>query len=146
MSKIYPVPAAQGQVATYLVADPAAATDFTWSVPANSRALVVSGYFKFVTSATAGNRIVTLGYHDGTRMVARCWPANNQAEDLTYYYQLHIGVSVPYSGGNSNYKNCPLNPYFWLEAGESLQSQIDDILAGDQISDIYLRCRTWQLG
>lgn len=123
-------------VRTINIANPAAATDWTISVPAGMQWRLRSVRAQLVTSANAGNRQVNLVIKDDAgNIVAQIPPAATQAASLTYSYTFAQGAASSLVGTTQSApapKDMVLGDSYTLAVSSTL-------LAADQWSNIWLQ-------
>jgi hypothetical protein len=76
----------------------------TWAVTADQEWRLDGLHVKYVSSATAGNRVLTLEFlTNASAIIARIMAGAVQAESLTRYYQFGLGLSQMSSFINTDY-------------------------------------------
>lgn len=124
---------------TFIPANPAAGADLNYNVPTNRRILPVSIQLTLVTDANVANRRVGLVFHDGSNAFIEVEAAQGETASTTHiYYWLTGGFGQYNSTGLSSRVNC-LPENLWLDDTAAIQTNIQNIQVGDQISDIFIR-------
>lgn len=124
---------------TTTVANPAAATDFTFTVPANTRMFVLSVSFTFAADVNVANRVLRLIYSDETVAILSVSNLSPLAASESGQVSFFVGAGNSFTSFYSLDKHTPLPDHFWLNAGSSISSAIRNIQAGDAITNIRIR-------
>jgi len=136
-------PSCQGQGALISQAqgNPAAGSDFIYTVPASVRQHVIAVYFTFVTSAAVATREVSIIIDDSANILGKFNASASQAASLTNVY---TGSNAPYAPAtNPTVVGIPLPPDLRLLANYRLRSSTAAIDAADQFSTIRLLIEQW---
>lgn len=129
---------------TSAIGDPAAGADFIWNPPSQTRCLILGLAFHIVTDATPVGRIPLIFGHDGTNrfqsFISTTGPGPTAALDLMFA----PGIEPIDRITTYNQVASPLPYPFFIQPGDTLQSEILLLAAADQISDIIVRFQAWQ--
>lgn len=124
-------------------ANPAAGTNFIYTLDANIRAQITSVRFTLTTDANVSNRRAQVyGYIAGAiHFLSGASVTQPASTARTYNFQ----VTVPHldAGADAAQIYCPLADYLYLMGGNSVRSIVNNIQAGDQISGIVIAFRQW---
>jgi len=123
---------------TTTIANPAAATDFTFTVPANTRMLIVSISFTLTTDANVANRTIRLIFSSPTVAILSVSSQTAQAASESGQMSFYIGAGESFSSFYSLDKHIPLPDHYWLNPGSSVSSNIRSFQAGDTITNIRI--------
>lgn len=117
-----------GELAVVQSADPAAGSEFIYTVPANTRLKVRGGYAQLVTDATVANREPTIQIDDGALVFLTTSASAAQTASLTRtYYPIPGGPS----GNALSVYHWPLPHTLILGPGSRVQSVTAALQAGD---------------
>jgi len=130
-------------IKTFSQANPAAASDFIFAVPARRRLQILSISFILANDANAANRNVGLIFDDSALVFDRCGltPNFTANETITFQFYKGAGTEIIEAGGGRIW--APLNGELYLVTGDSIRSQVTNMQVGDQISDIVIRAKVW---
>ncbi len=131
-----------GAILSTAVANPAAGADWSFTVPAQSRAKVRSVKAQLATSATAGARLARLQITDGTNVVFTVVPTITQTVSLTWTYDWALGMGGELNASANNFVGEAL-PDMLLEPGWVIGTSTAAISATDQWSLIRLETERW---
>ena len=145
MSNNHPLDINTFNLITYSLADPAAGADFAFPCPSNTRLQIISVHLKLSTSATVSNRHVRIQGTDGTTIFCRTAPYTTVPASQNIYYTFSLLGQYPHSSTIGFRFNTVLSDQFFLQPGESLVSSTAGLVAGDQLSLIYIRAKLWTL-
>lgn len=119
------------------VNNPAAGADIAVPMTGIGAWLILSVAFQLVTSAAAGNRLVSLTVDDGTTVYGRYPASAIQATNTTFLYTAFAGSSGTPAAGNAIPVSFP-DTGAWLPAGSTLRTLTQTKDAADQYSAISL--------
>jgi hypothetical protein len=94
-------------------------SDKTFTVGANRRQRMVSIFVDITTTVTAGNRIITIAFGDGTNEILRQANLTAVVASSTNAY-IRFAVGNPYAASATN-AYVPLPADFWLSAGYTIR-------------------------
>lgn len=120
---------------------PAPGADFSDTVPANRRWLLVGVAFQLVTDATAPVRTMILTIDDGANVLWETSQNGTIAATLTTKFR--AGAGVPNFGPTANMFQIPLPETLLLPAGSRIRSVTTAKGAGDQFSAIFYNVEEW---
>lgn len=128
---------------TTIIPDPGAGNDIAWPCPANSRVEFIYLGFIFTTNANVADRYIsilgatpTLNQTMGSSSIAQ--PATN-----TWGRAFVASLSQEVDLSAVNIVVTPISPFLTLEPGDSLETMVHNIQAGDTIASIITRYRQW---
>lgn len=132
-----------GTFVKYTIADPAVATDFTVTVPAGQFWRLINIKFYIDTDANGANRrIIIFSPDSGTGEWSICGSEAVVANEIwAVNFEFPGGGSVSRKAGDVYNQAAGMNLY--LNAGDKIQSNILNIQAGDQISDVVITIERW---
>lgn len=116
-------------------ANPAAGANLLITPDTASTWLIRSLVFDFVTNANVGTRSVILTATSGSATWLRSSPGGTQAASLTRFYGAYAGSAGAVSQGSAIMLGLPTDG-LWLPQGHSLATAVENIDAGDQISNV----------
>lgn len=116
-------------------ANPAAGANLTIRATGQGLWRVISVAFSLVTDATVANRAVSLHGSDGTSVFYHGTVNNVQAASLTTQYGAYAGAAVGGISGVAQQVALPENG-LWLEPGWELETDINNLQAGDQVANV----------
>ncbi len=130
-------------VRTFTEANPAAGANFSYSPENNTILQVISLGFLFTAAAGgAGRQITILGADGGNAFsVSGADDLHAASAAITYFWSKGFNVDFDLPTGTTAIH--PLPDCFFLMPGNTLESLIGGIQAGDQISGIQLRAKVW---
>lgn len=138
----FPWPDDFGRPRTVLVANPAAAANFVLTVETNSIWAVQSVFFALVNAAVAATRRAQIRFTDGS---VEIWHADGTRDSIISetgrYSWSDIGSASFGAQGGFNFANLPSR--YFLNEGDTIESVIANMQAGDQISEIRVRVLEW---
>jgi len=117
------------------LASVAVATDLTVTVPFTGRHKLVALSFTFTTDVNAADRLIHLYFTRGAVDYQLTSAGNTQGASLGLFYHFLIGGTQSIVA-NSPVMHAPLPDSFLLETSDSLKTSIDNIQAGDQLTDL----------
>lgn len=119
--------------------DPAAGADLSWRSPEDTRLLLHSVFLTLTTDANVANRRVTVqGCHGSTAFTQAPAPGHQVASETIYYRFAPCILGIDESDDLS-YMWAPISEHLYLEPDHYLQTNVINIQAGDQISDVTIR-------
>jgi hypothetical protein len=126
-----------GTLSFQQITNPAAGANFSTGIGAGRSVRLHYIEFTLTTDGTAANRGITLTL--GTALVQHpiAFCNTNQAASNVKQYMFHASTPVT-SLTVANLFAQPIPPNLWIPTGLYLGSDIINIQAGDQLSDIYL--------
>ena len=126
-----------GHLQIELVGDPAAATDFVFTVGTGIILQPMAIRFTLTTDANVAARLVTLRYQHQAYIVADIPPALTQAASIAHIYTFAPGA--PLQTGAPNHEIYTATPHpIWLIPGDTIRSIVHNVQVGDQITGIRL--------
>lgn len=132
----------QGVIRNFAVGAPAAGADIVVAVPTNTRWRVISFRATLVTSAAAGNRLVSITADDGASVFFESVSNFTQITGITNTYNAFD--SAPYQNVPFNLRTQqPLASQLFLGPGFRLSTSTNGILAGDQWSASFVEVQEW---
>lgn len=128
-----------GDIITITPADPAAGANLSFLVPINAFIIPLSIDFLFTTSAVVATRIVSVSGYDGSDRFQVTKSQNSQAASAawSYHFSVNIGGAIGLAGTSE--QNGVISYPMLLRQGDSLITNIVNIDAGDQISNVVIR-------
>jgi len=128
---------------TAVIPDPAAGAQLTWACPDNARVQILYLGFIFATDANAANRYPTITAT--TPAVAQTMAASTIVQTATLTYGWAFVSELPELADLSaqNIVAVPMSPALILEPGDTLDSYVLNIQAGDAITSIITRYKQW---
>jgi hypothetical protein len=133
--------AGTGNIVFGQVANPAAGTNFTLTVPEGKKWRLQCIGFSFTTSVDAGNRIVRMIIKDPSgNMLYQASTHGTQAASQTVFHN-----TAPYLAMlTSNAQDSTVGfPEFIYSAGQTIVSNIGGMFPTDQISNIFYSVEEW---
>lgn len=130
----------RGRFLIVTTADPAAGSQITHPVPARRRWRIHSIYFTLITDATVIDRQARIRLNDGGIVLSTVTSSYTQAASLTYAYTFANFGSTQLNPTDTI--NIPLGPCC-LPAGTTIQSQIANLQAADNLSAANLLVEEW---
>ena len=124
---------------TVVVANPGAGNQFSYTVPANMRILVVSVFFRLSASVAVANRVIRIAFNDGTQPIIEVSNVSALAASETGEMCFYIGAGQSTTSFYSLDKITSLPDHYWLNPGSIVGSFIRSLDAGDIISNIRIR-------
>lgn len=122
------------------VAQPAAATDFTVTVPAGQIWLVHGIDFPFTTGVGATNRTIRVQGKNGADTFCTSIAPVSQAASITgTIHCIHGGANASVIVGTTQQQQISLSDDFILNGGETLNSAIIGITGTDQVGAVKIR-------
>lgn len=138
------VPELHGFQEVIVVPDPAAATDWTYAVPAGSEFYIDSVMFLFVADANVFGRTLRMSLTTpAAAFLVRWWFTTPIVATETVTVSLWIGNPRPDNRTYFNYSDAL--PAMRLPAGSNIATGILNMQVGDQISDIRLNVKRFRV-
>ena len=133
------------QIVTTDVTDPAAGANFDYDVPDNARIEPIALRFSFAADANAANRYPMLIALVPTSqlLIGASDAAITANETIAIHFVTGLANNIDLTG--DNLLVVASSDQMFLNPGDSLQSAILNIQAGDQISNIRFRYKLWTL-
>lgn len=126
---------------TFTVGSPAAGADWTTTINANTRVMLVGVNAQLVTAVAAATRTASLKITDGANLLYLVDATSTQIASLTYIYS---GYPNGFSGGIAGtHQYWPLPAPFLLGPGYTVSSVTANIQGADQWSLISLATLVW---
>jgi hypothetical protein len=125
------------------LADPAPGILAGLTSPTNARILVVAVRLVLVTSAGGANRTVHLHYTDGTLDLFVTPAPAVQTASSTREFNFAIGSGGPFVGATDDERVTPLPSQLFLGPNFTLDIDVTNIQAGDQLSEIVYTYQKW---
>jgi hypothetical protein len=135
----------EGAARTITVGNPAAGTDWSFTVPTGARQKIVSVSAILTTSANAANRQPRLIVDDGANILFNSGAPVNETASLTWTNTWGAGASGPVTTDPSKVLNAVPNDLF-LPAGFRIRTVTGAIDAADQWSAITIAVLEWLEG
>lgn len=131
-----------GKVMVAYAVNPAAGTNFTYTLPTPYHYKLDAVRFKIVTDANAANRTLMLHMHEIGLPSIYYSSTSLVAENLTRYVSLWAGLNTIDRQSFSEIVGS-LPPQIYLRESCIIESDIKNIQVGDQLSEIQLHFRMW---
>lgn len=131
------------EVLNIVISNPAAGADISHTFADNARLEILSLQFVFSTDATAGNRLMTIIFGDGTNNNPSIITRITQTASKTWQYLVAPGNE---SGDLSILFSTIVVPtpnIIIVNPGDTLVTSTANIKATDQFSTIILRAKRW---
>jgi len=128
------------------ISNPAAAADWSKTIPTNEQWLIQQYHAKLITDATSANRNYMTVITDGSNIVLEL-PVNfTHIASVTRAYNFSPAVASSLGNDTAQSRiNAPWTPLL-LEGGDVISSSIANKQAGDQLSEINLLVKRWRGG
>lgn len=133
-----------GQILVTRVANPAVATNFTYDTSPRFHEQLVSVKFQLACDANGANRAVFLDVSDSTGVILSM--SNNLAQGAnTTFIDIFSIIPANYSQvfGTPDFAYMPIPPDTMIPLVGSLDSRIENMQVGDQISAIIVVTYVW---
>lgn len=130
-----------GFLESVTVANPAAGSDWTYTVAAGTRERIVSVTATLTTSATVANRIPVITITQGGNIVYQASPTAAQTATTALTYLFTSGLQ-PWTGAGGQIV-VPLPPNLFLTGGNTISVTTTALQAGDQWSNIRISHELW---
>lgn len=140
-----PVDSAVFDLVTAIIANPAAGDNLTYAVPANARIEIIYLGFILATDANAANRYPTILGATPTLNQTMAAAATAQVASKTYGWSFVAGLPAEVDLSAANIVVVPMSTRLILEPGDSLESYLVNIQAGDAITSIITRYKQWAI-
>lgn len=137
------LPATMGKLVTITPSDPAAGADFSFAVPVNTIILPLSFTIQLETDATAVTRTFSTVCFDGTDKFFRCYSQKLHTASLTFAYTCQIANNQLPTNANFYWQVLNMSPYQFLRFGDSFQTSVTELQAGDELTSPVLRYMQW---
>ena len=124
---------------TYQPNDPPLGSNLYWESPEFTRILVHSIFFTLVTDANVANRRVTLQASHGSVPFSQAPAPGHQVASKTIYYRFAPCILGIDQSTDLSYQWAPISEHLYLDNQHSLQTNIINIQATDQISAVAIR-------
>jgi len=122
---------------------PAAGSPAGLGIPGQTRILIVAATFRLVTDANGANRTVHMRFTDGTNTILEIGSPAVQTASITRDYNFAIGIGSPYVGATDDERVVPLPSELYLVTGWDTVINVENIQAGDQLSEIFFTYQRW---
>ena len=119
--------------------DPAAGANLQWDSPENTRILVHSVFLYLVTDAAAANRRVTIQASHGSIPFSQAPAPGHQVASESIYYRFAPCILVIDQSADLSYMWAPISEHLYLEPSHSLETNVLNLQATDQISSVLIR-------
>jgi hypothetical protein len=137
-----PLPNETGEPYIINVPGPAAGADFTQLMPNNYIYRLVYVHYKIVTDVTVVNRYPGFALSQSGIFTLNIIPPVSIPASRTVHVNHCVGNNQPATLVSDYY--CNPAPYpLYINPSDTIRSQVVQIAAGDQLSDIYLRFERW---
>lgn len=130
---------------TFIHPDPAPGAGFQWFVPDHYMVSIISLYFTFACSAAAANRYINAVYQFDGNTSFQLWDHTAQTAAQTLHYLLASGIPYQHPVAAFSINQIPTPPDCFGRPGDSLLIVPENLQAADQLSEIYVYCKTWIL-
>jgi len=125
------------------IANPAGGADFTIPAILSLRRELLSLRFTFTCDATVMNRLVHLHHTDGTNVTGVSTGPGLQTASEAIIYEFATSQLTLDASGPLGLMQGQIPTNTFMNGGDSIYSVIDNIQAGDAITDITLRYKFW---
>ena len=133
------------EIKRYAVANPSPGTNFTFTPIVGRRTQILSVEMTLASDANAANRLIVLQISDGTNSYHRCSSVVEQPASKTWIYHFSVGVTDQDHTTNITLAQTQLPEEWFLNEGETLQSNVISKQIADQISSVGIRVKEWDL-
>lgn len=140
--KTYSEPLANGHIEVEQIADPAAGADFSFTTDNNFTTEILLIRFTLTADANAANRFINIDLSDGTNNILVLPQPTALTANLVGQIAFAQGVNGSSSPINQQWI-APLPTRFTTPGNFVWTSRIQNMQAGDQISDIFITKRRW---
>lgn len=131
-----------GNITTLLPANPVAGSNFTYTLPDNHVYKIVCITFRLVTDATVANRHIGVVFVDGAIHTLQLVTGANVIASTTVTVAGWQGLADKETQV-SNVLTFGLPTDLYLEPGTVINSNIKQLQATDQVSQIQIYAHTW---
>ena len=126
------------------IGSPPVGTDHSFTIPINTKAQILSCNFCLTTDATVADRAVGCLFFDQVGNVTlnlnSCY---TQTALESQWYSWSIGVAPLLHAAPAPSFDHPLPHDFFMLHNWTFRVHIGNMQAGDQITDLYIRCKRW---
>ncbi len=124
---------------THIEPNPPAGNNLRWESPEDTRILIHSIFLHLETDANVANRRITIqGTHGSTPFSQAPAPGHQVASETINYRFAPCILGIDESDDLS-YMWAPISEHLYLERAHSLETNIINIQATDQISEVAIR-------
>jgi len=126
------------------IGSPPVGTDHSFTIPINTKAQILSCNFLLTTDATVADRNVGLLFFD---QIGNVTLNLNSCLVLTasnaQWYSWSLGIAPLLHAAAAPSFDHPLPHDFYMLFNWTFRVHIGNMQAGDQISQLYIRCKRW---
>jgi len=124
---------------TFQPPNPSAGANLQWESPEDTRILIHSIFLHLVSDATASNRRVTIQAAHGSVAFSQAPAPGHQVASENINYRFAPCILGIDESDDLSYMWAPISEHLYLERGHTLETQIINLQATDQISEIAIR-------
>lgn len=143
MPALNPMHAAVYDLATVAPANPGANTQLDWACPDNARVHILQLTYLFTTDANAANRNHIIEAVSGGVNQPVAASTVNHTASLAWRITYPMGLPAEVDLTASTYLLIPFPTGIILEPGDSIETNIQNMQAGDAITAIVIRYKQW---
>jgi len=119
--------------------DPASGTNWRWDIPLDTRIEVISITFLLTAAGAGGDRMVTVEAYHGSTSFAQAPAPGIHPDSAAYRYYFAPCILGIDKGTDFGRLWAPISPHFYLDNGQAIGTNISNLQATDQLSEIRLR-------
>lgn len=143
MNNITFIPGNLGKLVTIAPPDPPTGSQFVFDVPVHTLILPISLNFTLTTSASAGVRTAMIEGFDGSDSFFISLSSFIHNPSVTRRYVCQVASTQRIISSGFPFQPIDLSQFNYLRFGDAHRTAIDNLLIGDQISDVVLRYMQW---
>ena len=143
MNNVSILPPNKGKIISIAPANPATGANFTFAVPVHTIILPISFSCIFNTDATVSSRVMVVGTFDGARNSFQVASPITQTAGMNLIYHMQAGGNLLSTSLGFAFQQLNLSGLNFLRFGDSFNTLIYNLQAGDSITSPYFKYMQW---